>query len=747
MIPVLGHIIRPGVGESILTGAFRVLSVQRLAETVWLIPLDEDSSPNAQKRRYCAGPNCYSLPIISEALERGALVMEDVPLPGLWQVTDADYLNNAPNERERKLRLKRLENRDFRWKTVHAVVGDQLIQDLVPATRQLAEKVRSAAKLCKRSVPTLYSWVHRYWAGGECLNSLLPNTHLCGGPGKQKPYSPRRKGRKSRLYKAGIAQSEGYVLKGVDKEKLAAGYALVKPGVTMHDAYLQTMGAYWAEAIHDHTGCLRRCLLPENCRPTEVQFAYWGRALHGAPLRRRLAGLEHWQTSTLALAGSAQDQVHAVGQMAMIDSTSSDVYLTSVLSRNKVLPPMHRTIVVDVRSTAVMGFHAGWEAASSSTSLQAILCAAEDKKCLAARFGIEINVDDWPGMLHRLYLADNGELKSEALKEAERHFHFGIEYAKAYSGQSKSVVESQHHTDHKALDHKLPGTTRGRKQRRGESHPADAALWNYFEYMHEYILAVLEHNNEEVPHLAPFEMRKDGVAPTRINIFRWMRDQGIRADIPCDLSQLRAFTLPDVRAVMRRDGVHLLMDDGIRRLPGHRFFSSELMELHSWRRAAEHGRAVNLSVKLNAQDLGHVWLPTDIGLLRIPNVQAEQAVLEGMTLTDCKMDVHDQDIRSDSARERKDQQNLDTIVRRLKTTKNAMNEKRGETSKSSKASGAVNRRKQSLNKNKFDEMGLISPPPSLALSATSSAPASTLPRIMDDAADRAMSDFMKSLDK
>lgn len=747
MIPLLGHIIRPGVGESVIEGACRVLSVKRRAETVWLIPLEEQKSPNAQKRRYFVGPKCYSLPAISDALERGALVMEDVPLPGHWQVTDADYLGNAPSERERMLRSRRLECRDFRWSAVHAVVGDQLAQDLVPTTRQLADNVRSVAKRCKRSVPTLYSWIHRYWAGGECLNSLLPNTHLCGGPGKRKPYSPRRKGRKSRLYTAGIADSEGYVLKDVDKEKLAAGYALVKPGVTMHDAYLQTMGAYWAETIHDHTGCIKRCLLPENCRPTEVQFAYWGRALHGPPLRRKLAGLEHWQTSTLALAGSAQDQVHAVGQMAMIDSTSSDVYLTSVLSRNKVLPPMHRTIVVDVRSTAVMGFHAGWESASSSTSLQAILCAAEDKKHLAARFGIEINVDDWPGMLHRLYLADNGELKSEALKEAERHFHFGIEYAKAFSGQSKSIVESQHHTDHKALDHKLPGTTRGRKQKRGESKPADAALWNYFEYMREYILAVIEHNNEEVPHLAPFEMRREGAAPTRINIFRWMRDQGIRADIRCDLSQLRAFTLPDFRAVIRRDGIHLLMDDGIRRLPGHRFFSGELMALHSWRRAAEHGKAVNLSVKADAQDLSHVWLPTDLGLLRIPNVQAEQAVLEAMTLIDCAMDVSDQDLQSDSNREEGDQRDLDTILRRLQTTKNAMKEKRRESAKSDCASVAVSSRKQSLKKNKRDEIRLISPPPYLGSPAPLSAPASTLPRVVDDAADRAMSDFMESLDR
>ncbi|WP_157798680.1 hypothetical protein [Dyella ginsengisoli] len=747
MIPVLGHIIRPGLGESILTGAHRVLSVKRLAEAVWLILLTEDNCRNVEKRRYCPGPKCYPLSLISEALERGALIMEEVSLPGLWQMTDADYLKNAPNDRERKLRSKRLESRDFRWRAVHAVVGDQLAQDLVPTTQRLADSVRSTAKLYKRSVPTIYSWVHRYWAGGECLNSLLPHTNLCGGPGKRKPYSPRRKGRKSRLYKAGLAQSEGYVPQDIDRERLAAGYALVKPGVTMHDAYLLTMGAYWSETNQDETGSLKRRLLPESLRPTEVQFAYWGRALHGTPLRRKIAGLENWQTSTLALAGSAQDQVHAVGQMAMIDSTSSDVYLTSALSRHKILPPMRRTIVVDVRSTAVMGFYMGWEPVSSITSLQAILCASEDKTEVAARFGVKINQDDWPGMLHRLYLADNGEMKSEALQKAERNFHFGIEYAKSGSGQSKSLVENQHHTDHKAFDHKLPGTTRGRKAGRGESNPANAALWNYHEYMHEYILAVLEFNSEEVPHLAPFEMRKEGLSPTRINIFRWMRDHGMRADISFDVGQLRAYLLTERRAVMKRDGIHLLMDDGIRRLPGHRFFCGELTSLHSWQSAVERGKAIGLLVKLNPQDLSRVWLATDTGLLAVPNVEAEQALLEEMTLTDCVMDIQDKDLRLDSKREKVDQRGLDTIIRRLQITKGAKREKKEQAKGAVNASVCGSSRKQSLKANARKEIALINQPPSLDPVGSQTVCAPAPHDAIDDAADRAMRDFMKSLDR
>ncbi|MGN2254291.1 hypothetical protein ACFWZ4_12995 [Frateuria sp. GZRe12] len=673
------------------------------------------------------------------------MIMEDVPLPGAWQMTDADYLSSAPSARERDLRSKRLKKRDECWEAVHAIVGAESAQDLAPVADGLAEKIEAVAKRHSRSLPTIYSWLHRYWAGRECLNSLLPNTSFCGGPGKRRPPTTRRAGRKSRKFKAGLIESEGYVLTAVDQERLAMGYALVKPGVTVADAYRLTMGAYWSQTHQDQRGHIKHDLFPAHLRPTKVQFEYWGRLLHGTPLRRKLLGVDHWSTSTLAVSGRAQDQVQAVGQMAMIDSTSSDVYLTSMRSRQIVLPPMHRTIVVDVASTLVMGFCMSWEAPSSATSLQAILCAASDKADIAARFGIELKPDDWPGLLHRLYLADNGEMKSAALVEAEKQFRFGVEYAKAYSGQSKSLVETQHHTDHKTLDHKLPGTTRGRQRQRGETRPADEALWNYNEYMREFIVATIEHNNEEVPALAPFDMKRAGIRPSRLNVFCWMRDHGMRADISCDLGQLRAFTLPNRKAVMRRDGIHLLMENGIRLLPGHRFFAGDLTDHPVWQRAASTGRTVKLTVKLDANDLSHLWLPSDRGLLRIPNVQAEQALLEGLTLVDTNNEVESEDLRLDMAREAEDQKSLDTLIRRSEVTRNAAQEKKSEAERLQTSKKGKRVRRQSLKKNREEEM--------VALTFSSKASAPQLPEEESapvanrtaEAAERAMAAFLKTV--
>jgi hypothetical protein len=747
MTPIYGQVIRPGVGEAVITSPHRVVSVRRAEDAVWLIPLPSEKNDKGSRPRYLTGPKRHRLSTLSEALDQGHLVIEEVPPPGVWQMTAADYLNSASSPRERELRAKRLQRRDICWEAVQAIVGTGSAQDMAPIAKDLAEKVKAVAKRYKRSQPTIYHWLHRYWAGGECLNSLLPNTNLCGGPGKRRPQRTRRLGRKSRMFKAGLLNSEGYVLTDKDKERLAMGYALVKPGTTVADAYRLTMGAYWSEPHQDEQGRVHHHLLPANARPTKVQFEYWGRTLHGSPLRRRLAGLDGWSTSTLALARSAQDQVQAIGQVAMIDSTSSDVYLTLVMSRLRALPPMHRIIVVDVASTLVIGFYMGWEAPSSATALQAILCAASDKADMAARFGVNLKPDEWPGVLHRLYLADNGEMKSAAIAEAERQFRFGVEYTKAYSGQSKSLVETQHHTDHKALDHKLPGTTRGRQRRRGEAPPADGALWNYYEYMREFILATIAHNDEEVPDLAPFDMRRAGVRPSRLNVFLWMRDHGMRADIPCDLNQLRAFTLPDRKAVMRRDGIHLLMERGGRRIPGYRFFSDDLTAHPLWQRACRSGSSPKLTVKLDSQDLSHIWLPTEKGLLRVPNVQAEQALLEGMTFGELTDEIAVQDLVSDCNREAQDQRGLDTLVRRGEITREAEREKKRQAADLPPTQVKRKRCRQSLRKNRAEEMAILASPLGTTAPPVTDAKVGSVSTGATDAADQAMDAFLRVISR
>lgn len=102
MIPITGQIIRAGLGEPLFSGPHRILAVSTTNDAVWLIALPRGTPLKRTKKHYMLGPRRYGLGEISGAIGRGQLVMEDVPLPGLWLMTDADYLRDAVNENERR---------------------------------------------------------------------------------------------------------------------------------------------------------------------------------------------------------------------------------------------------------------------------------------------------------------------------------------------------------------------------------------------------------------------------------------------------------------------------------------------------------------------------------------------------------------------------------------------------------------------------------------------------------------------
>lgn len=698
-------IVKPGLGYGSLDWPHRVLAVDRDLDLAVLIKLPGAPGKKGKKGTHVGGPKGFNLAALEDELKRGILATTSFEPPGWWSMTDDDYLESSPTEKERKKRKKRLEARDRSWNRITPIVGDDAVRTIALDTRRLGARVLKQAEACGVNTTTIYRTLHIYLASGGVRSSLIPQTHLCGNPGKEKPQT-RKLGRTPRVMLSGAVTGGQYVLQEGDTQRLANGNLLAIGGRTLHDAYLFTCSVYWSKIGPTESGEMKVSLLPPQQRPTFPQFKYWGQKLNKLSDRKRRIGTSRWAEARLITAGSTQDQVRAVGQMAMLDSTSTDVYLTSLLSRHKKLPPMHRTIVKEVRSTAVIGFYVGWENPSSATALQAVLSSAENKVEICKRFGIDINDEDWPYLLCKLFLADNGEMKAKVATEAELEFRFGIEYVKAYSGQSKSDVENQHHTDHKRLDHKLPGTTRGKQRERGEQHPAESALWNYYEYMHEFLLMVIEYNNEEVPHLAPTAMLKEGVRPTRINILKWMMARNMRADIPYCVEQLRAFTLPSVPAVMTKTGIHLLMEDGIRRLPGHRFYSPCLQNSPSFVQAAKNSGSVNVTVKCREDDLSHVWFASSEGLIRVPNVQADDELQREGTRIDWTQWIESEDVRKDLAKYDKDQAQLNTLLRREATTKRAKKELAKEEESFPKKPSKTSVR-SGLRQNREDELALL----------------------------------------
>jgi len=698
----VNQVLIPTLQPAPLPGPNRVLAINGSVGTVWCIALPQTLA-GVMSSTYVAGPRAFALDAIEHAISRDELRVTHVPLPAHLLMRDCDYLEAAQGEEEKTRRENRIKRRDFVWSLIEPIVKLVDVEGLGEVS--LRPHVLKQAVLHRTSIPTVYRALHLYWALGSTLNALLPRTDRCGAKGTHRSHYVRKEIHHETDCATAVPPSV-FSLTQLDKERLARGFALISPKMSVNDAYLLTCDAFWSRPVANESGVIVPDPLPDGERPTIKQFRYWGPRLGGIRAQEKRLGVRH-RTPPTHHGGAARDLASAVGQVAMFDGTSTDVYLTSMRSRLIKLPPMTRSLVMEVKSTLCLGLYCGWESPSPMTGLRAIYCAATNKVELCARFGIEIGDDDWPGALCRTYLADNGELKAESVTEAERQIGFGIEYARSYSGASKGIVESQHHTNHRRFDHCLPGTTHGKQRRRGEPHPADSALWNYGEYMHALLRWIIDYNREEVEeHLAPTAMLKAGLRPTRINIFKWLRDHGQRADIASDLGQLRALTLPEWPAVFHYNGIVLKSADGSRNLEGLRFFCEELRDDPRFARANQERITVPAFVRFEPEHIAQLWLPSSRGLICVPNVESDREAKNSDTVADMEHRyVLDAPNRHKVAVEQ-DKQRLERLLLNDAISTNASREARAELQTGEKKVSKTSQRKN-LRKNVAEEQELV----------------------------------------
>lgn len=664
-----GKILTPVTASSFLPVPYRILHID--PGCVWCI-----ASPHRRKDRpagYLPGPVALQTNAILAAIDRAEITQAAYRPPTQCVMADADYLAGHLSDKERSRRARRIQRRNQAWTIVGPIVKDHPLVDLLHDTALKRSLILQRARECKRTLPTVYRLLHLYWANGSVVNGLMPLTSRCGAPGTER-YPCRPAGRRPRRLITKPDAPRQRILTQTDKRHIGVAYALTGQGCTRSHAFAQMNNAYYSDGEVGEDGTPHFVLHPECRRPTRRQFTYWGRKLANLPAFRARNGLPEIRVKQFHRGGSTRDLAQAVGESAQFDATSNDVYLTSLFDRQVKLSPPVRSIIVEQRCGVILAPLVGWEHPSSSTFLQTVLLGASDKVALCARYGIHIRPGDWPGLLCRKYFTDNGEARTAEVLEAGEQLGFDLEFAPSYKGAAKGDVESQHHADHRGLDHMLPGTTRGRRRERGEKHPALSALWNYDEYMREYLLLCIAHNNAEDPQRAPTEMVVAGVRPTRINILKWLINHGQRADIPFDLDMLRAWTLPTVDAVIQRDGIFINYPGTRDRVRSLRFMCDALRNDPRYIKAGTTGHVIPTQVRFQGEDLSELWLPQDSGLLRVPNVSSDRYLVDHGTLADLAEHRESEAVRQTTLQQSTDQAEAEVVQRRVAVTDNAATE-------------------------------------------------------------------------
>lgn len=701
-------------GTTILRGLTRVLGYHTKTDDLWLIDFPRHLEPGEEstvRRDYATGPYRCSLSEYQAHIQEYRLcILNAVRIPKLL-LSDEDRLSQYPDGPKKEAVQKDHLSRDHRFDTIRPLLCTEGSNDLLPpidviTDGSFSKRLAARAEDSHHSAATLYNWIHRYWAGGCQKNALLSDFSRCGNPGRSKPQRTKL-GRSPRLYKKGLSGTRGYSLTDLDKERLKFGYRLIKHDTSINDAYLITCAVHWAEHQTDSAGKFHAILFDPTERPTISQFIRWGELMNDTCVSEMLLGPTKWRQRTSARGGSEQDLVVAVGQLAGFDGTSTDVYLTRHNSRLKKLPPMTRYILKEVRTGVIYGLHCSWEPPSPKSALQTILHGAKASKVeWAKRFGVDLKEGILPGLLCRTHLGDHGELKGAEPTEAETQFGFGIDLPPTMSGDRKGGVETQHHSDHARLDRKLPGTTRGKRPERGDKLPVTSALWNYYEYMHELIEHIVWHNSkQEVPDLAPDDMllADPPIRPTRINIYNWLTERGMNVSLPYDYEALQAFTLPDVDAVVRKNGIYLEMKILGRKmlLPRIRFTGAALVETGLMSQVKRTGSPIRTRLKMDENDLSQAWLPTKAGLIKVFSSARDTTINSRLTLTEYVCVVAERILGKDMRLGDEQQEQVNKIVRRAAITDTARLELKREK-KGKRVSAAS--MKANLRQNREDEL-------------------------------------------
>jgi hypothetical protein len=742
----LNQVLVPTRSGSTLSGPHRILAVSPDQDLAWLIPLPSPIG-GEEYRYYQYGVVTLPLAALQEDLEQGHVCTAEHRLPPHWLLSDDDYINAAHPYGEQERRQKRLKTRDEKWALIERIFRERTIPSVARHYGSLNSELAAIARMNNLSVACVRRALNLYLASGGVKNALIPKTENCGAAGTtRKVKKPTGRPKKSG---DGASASSNYILSDRDKERCADGYLLRKTGRTDRSAYLTASAAFWSEHIIDENGVHKAMLLPSHHRPSLQQFTYWGKK--GGPMAEaRIAGSRRRNDPSgvsTRRGGASTDITSVVGVNAMFDGTSNDVYLVSIYSRNRVLPPMTRLIIKEPISSAVIGVHCDWQPPSPNAALKAIHAAAQDKHELCSKYGVDCPPGSWPGLLCKSYLADNGELRAKEITEAESVFGFSVEYAKTYDGASKGDVETQHKSDHVAVDHAIPGTTRGRKHKRGEPHPADSAILNHYEYMQMLLRHYIAYNNELVPDRAPLAMIQAGIPPTRINVLKWYRDTYQSAELTADLEHMRAYTLYRWPAVIRETGIFLKSTDRKRVYHGHRFFSRELKDDKRFQDVQSSRRAKDVTVHVGA-GIDHIWLPTEAGMIMLANTSADTASVDMTCLADLD-DYSKQRLAAERGGRHVDEQmDLDELMEREATITRAKQEQRDEN-RGSARKPSNRARKSNLRKNAHDErralgaFDSVSTERELERSRSGSPGAAEKPS--RDAADLAAEEFLRTL--
>lgn len=615
----------------------RVIHIDTPEDVVIISFFPERNAAGFQKN-YIKRPVFRRLSSLKAQIAEGEFSVVQFETPGHWLLSDQELLRNSSTDLLTKTRRnlrKWLSHRRDAYKLIRPFVHGRTVDQIILDPNFSEWPAMRAEQLGHKGCAKVQRALNAFLLGLGLRNSLLPWYPNSGGPGKQK-YSKKKTGR-PREFGNGENSLPGVNCSEDVRKIFALGWSKYKkPGVSTEVAFHNTLNDWFATSIKWEGSDLVVTLSPEANNYTVAQFEYWGtRATDSLTAKQIHKGETHVRQEYMRRQGKIKDRHNSINGTAYLDSTPSDQTLVSTASRLKVLSSPRRTEVIGAGFGIdyIFGSYLGFEHASSTTALLAILHAAEDKVQYCAKNGISIEPRDWLSMIFRQYVMDNGEGKNQAVMKTLEEIEAGASYGAAYQSINKAPAESNFNRAHRDLDHLIPGSTMGRRPRRGEPARAELARLNFQEFIPLEIKRILRHNNEEIITLPLVAMRRDGVEPTRRGAVEWLLANGYLSSTAQDLKALKVRCLPRLSGFLAADGIHLYdpFYAGKRVIPELVYMSDWLLRSGALGIFGVRRKAVE--VHINPSDLSKCW--TNLGgSLQLLHIKSGDPDLQHMTMLD-----------------------------------------------------------------------------------------------------------------
>lgn len=444
---------------------------------------------------------------------------------------------------------------------------DHLAEEIV-ANHGLGGLVREAQAISGKS----RWWVYKLWSllcrFGFLESSLVPRRDLQGAPGVLRPCDPGRR------KKAGAKTLEQRVAKqtlGIDLDPkqpgmstewrlkiLAADAAIPQPKPRDPERCDIILESFKVRVV-ENQGHVETALPDAGLYPTKSQISW--------VISERLSRLErliekttnrHFNANLRGLTGRNWKGVAGPGHTWAIDSTIAEIYLRSSINRAWIVGRPIVYVIVDVWSTAVVGFHVCLTGPSWETAKVSLFNAVASPELMG-----ELWVREWrrtlsphPTMCFAL-MCDRGEYLSYKHRETAIKLLPLTSYAMPYRADLKGLVEVLHRIEKDAQYFFVPGAMDSRRAemelRKVDPSKCVFTTSEYVGYLHELFS---QYNlTADRSHRLDAHMIAQRVRRTPSGLWAWGHQVGLGFRRQISESELITQLLPQCEATVGRSSV------------------------------------------------------------------------------------------------------------------------------------------------------------------------------------------------